>query len=234
MAFVQSSALLKDLISLVYPRVCVACDSLLYKHEQFLCSHCAVHLPLSNFHLESANPVERLFYGRVPLHRVASMYLFTKGGKVQKILHEIKYEGNRELALMLGQEYGRQLLTGGFIQEDVLVPVPLHPKKQRQRGFNQSEAFARGIAETASCVLLPDALKRTEFTSTQTRQKKYDRWKNVHDRFALADHGISGKNVLLIDDVITTGATIEACCTELIKAKPKRISVVSLAFAPLN
>jgi ComF family protein len=226
-------SLWRDFISLIYPRNCVACSHSLFKHENHLCTTCYLGLPRSDFHKEKDNELERVFAGRVPLLKACSYYLFEKSGKVQKVLHSIKYKSNTELAVQLGNWYADSLKECEEIaSSDVIIPVPLHKKKHRQRGFNQSEEFAKGLSKTLNIPLSSDNLVRNQFTNTQTRKKKFERWQNVEGKFELKDpESLKNKTVLLVDDVITTGATIDACYQALNKAEGIKINVLSLAYA---
>jgi ComF family protein len=223
---------IRDFMALVYPRNCLACTNSLFRHEEFICNHCYTNLPKSNFHLQPENELERIFHGRIQLQRAGSYYLFEKSGKVQQLLHHIKYKGNKALANELGKWYGASLKETEFAKADVIVPVPLYPKKLKQRGFNQSEEFAKGLSEVLNIPLFSSHLIRTDFTSTQTRKKKFERWENVKDKFELLDpERLSGKKIILVDDVITTGATIDACYQALSTAPGITVEVLSLAYA---
>lgn len=222
-----------DFISLIYPRSCVCCSDLLLKSDEFICNYCYVNLPKSNFHREENSELDKVFYGRVPLQKAGSYLLFEKSGKVQKLLHSIKYQKNVDLAVKLGQWYGEQLKENETIaKSQVIIPVPLHKKKQNERGFNQSEAFANGLSKVLNIPVYNQQLIRTQYTQTQTRKSKAERWENVKDKFEVKDPEVlNNKTVLLVDDVITTGATIEACYQALQQAKPLHVNVVSLAYA---
>lgn len=223
----------EDFIALVYPRSCLCCGEIMQRHEEHICNYCYLNLPRSHYHLQENNPIEKLFYGRVPVYAAASYYLFNKQSGIQKLLHDIKYKGNRRLAQAIGQWYGAELKgSGRFGDVDCIIPVPLHAKKLRQRGYNQSELFAKGLAESMKNVVNTSDLQRMQFTTTQTKKSKFERWENVEDTFKLAEgHGLAGRHVLLVDDVITTGATIEACVMELQKAEGIKVSLASIAFA---
>lgn len=222
-----------DLISLIYPRACAACGGSLLKHEQEVCNFCYVSLPKTNFHLQSLNPVKNIFYGRVELETASSFYLFQKKGSVQKILHAIKYRGNQELARLVGTWYAEDLYEDPHLMRSAcIIPVPLHSRKLKQRGYNQSEAFAKGLAEGLKIPLNTSVLKRVEHTASQTRKGRFERWENVEDTFEVTeDQSLKHQHMILVDDVITTGATIESCCRALQKIEGIRIHVLSIAFA---
>ncbi len=225
--------LINDFLSLIYPRHCEACANSLFKHETFICNHCRLNLPKSNYHKNAENELSRTFTGRVPLQNSLCFYLFEKNGKVQKLLHAIKYQNQKELALFIGDMYAKDLEKEQRVYNfDVIVPVPLHHKKLKARGFNQSEWFAKGLAEGLKKPLDVTAFERTQETSTQTKKKKYQRWENVDGIFNLKDkHTFVNKHVLLVDDVITTGATIEAAWMALKDVEGITLSVASIAFA---
>lgn len=221
-----------DFIALIYPRNCVACGNSLYKHEEQLCNYCYLNLPKTNFHKQQGNPVDALFYGRTPLMLASSFYLFVKKGSVQKVLHAIKYKHNKDLAVLVGIWYAEDLKHSVISTADFIIPVPLHSKKFKIRGYNQSEEFASGLCEGLNIPLNTSVLKRKEFTQTQTKKSKYERWENVEDVFELNNPDVfRNKHIVLVDDVITTGATIEACCQLLHQIEGIKISVLSIAFA---
>ena len=225
--------MLNDFLALIYPRNCVACGNSLYKHEEQVCNYCYTNLPKTNFHKQARNPVDALFYGRTPLLLASSFYLFTKKGGIQKILHAIKYKHNKDLAVLVGNWYAEDLKTNDIISKaDFIIPVPLHSKKFKIRGYNQSEEFAEGLAEGLKIPLNTSVLIRKEFTETQTKKNKYERWENVEDVFELiVPETFKNKDIVLVDDVITTGATIEACCQLLQQIEGIQISVLSIAYA---
>jgi len=225
--------MLQDFLALIYPRNCVACGNSLFKHEEQVCNYCYTHLPKSNFHKQPRNPVDALFYGRTPLLLASSFYVFQKKGSIQKVLHAIKYKHNKDLAVLVGKWYAEDLKTNNIISKaDFIIPVPLHSKKFKIRGYNQSEEFARGLSEGLKITLNTSVLQRTEFTETQTKKSKYERWENVEDVFELiAPETFKNKHVVLVDDVITTGATIEACCQLLQQIEGIQVSVLSIAYA---
>ncbi|MBA2610701.1 MAG: ComF family protein [Bacteroidetes bacterium] len=225
--------LINDFMSLIYPRHCEACVNGLFKHETYICNHCKLTLPKSNYHKNGQNELNQTFAGRVPLNYGLCFYLFEKSGKVQKLLHAIKYEDQKELAQFIGELYAQELAKEGTLAEvDVIVPIPLHKKKLKLRGYNQSEWFAKGLAKALEKPLDIDSFERAHETSTQTKKKKYQRWENVEGIFTIKDHNaLINKHILLVDDVITTGATIEAAWMALKNVEGIKLSVASIAFA---
>lgn len=224
---------INDFLSLIYPRCCEACDRLLYAHERLMCNHCRLNLPKSNYHLSTDTELDKVFYGRVPLVYAWPFYLFEKSGRIQKLLHAIKYQGQKELAYFIGTLYGEDLKRTALVASiDLVIPVPLHPKKLRSRGYNQSEWFAKGLSERLKKPLVTDQVERLTDTETQTRKTKYQRWENVEGVFSCHNtQALENKHVLLVDDVITTGATIEAVHHALKDIEGIRLSVASIAFA---
>jgi ComF family protein len=225
--------LINDFMSLIYPRRCEACSNLLFKHEIFICNYCVLNLPKSNYHKQPGNELEQVFAGRIPFESATCFYVFEKSGRVQRLLHHIKYQGQKDLAAHIGKQYAKELLKDkGTLGFDAVIPVPLHKNKLKQRGFNQSEWFAKGIVEAAQVPLDTMSLERVAETATQTRKKKYERWENVEGIFRLSEkHDLKEKHVLLVDDVITTGATLEAAWMALKDVEGIRISVAAIAFA---
>lgn len=226
--------LINDIVSLLFPQVCAACSQLLYRNEETVCLSCRYLLPLTGYETQHDNPVARIFWGRVHLENVTACYFFSKQGKVQHLVHELKYKRNRDAGLFLGAETGKTLLTSGWSKSiDVVVPVPLHPKRQRKRGYNQSEVLARGIKETTGFRIVVNNLIRDVASETQTRKSRAERWENVKDIFTVCHaEELSGKHILLVDDVITTGSTIEACAQTLLGIEGVKVSVAAAACAP--
>ena len=194
---------------------------------------CLYHLPKTNFHLHEENPVSRVFWGRVNLHAATSFLFFSKGGKVQKLMHNLKYRGKKRVGLYLGKLFGHDLKKSELFKTvEVVIPVPMHPAKQHKRGFNQSALIAQGIADSMNVEVQTDNLIKTINTSSQTKKSRYNRWQNVKDVFQVVDKkSLEGKHILLVDDVITTGATIESCAQLLVSLNNVSVSVVSLAYA---
>jgi ComF family protein len=226
--------LIDDFISLLFPRICAACGNSLWKQEETVCLSCEFHLPRTNFHLSLENLVSRLFWGRVNLESAAAYLYFNKGNKVQRLIHQLKYKGRKDIGIYLGRQYGQHLRYSPFFQTvQLIVPVPLHTKKLMQRGYNQSEQFAIGLGESMKIPVDPDAICCRKETETQTKKSRFRRWQNVADIFEVKDPGsLAMKHVLLVDDVITTGATLESCIRALSSIHGIRISVATIAVAP--
>lgn len=223
---------IKDFLSLVYPKICQVCDKSLFKHEEVICKKCYHHLPRARFTGDPRNPAAQVFWGRVPLKMVITGFLYNKGNAIQQLIHNFKYRGHKNIGIFLGEELGNEI-SGISALDDIsfILPVPLHPKKQKKRGFNQSEVIAKGIAAKTNTEVNNSILIRKSFSTTQTRKSKYERWENVESIFALKDEkAIENKHILLVDDVITTGATIEACVLCLLKAEGVRVSIAAVAF----
>ena len=225
--------LFDDFFTLFYPRLCLACHKNLSPKQHLICIHCQYLLPRTNFHLEKENRFTEKFWGRIKLEAGAALYYFSKGGRTQELIHQLKYNGKSKLAYKLGQLYGIDLAQSPlFSTVDLIIPVPLHPKKKRIRGFNQSELIVRGLADTMKKAWAKDILIRVEMTATQTQKTRMDRFENVRQAFQLKNtEKIKGKHVLLVDDVLTTGATLEACALVLLEASNVRISMVTIAYA---
>jgi ComF family protein len=224
---------LKHLFSLFYPNVCMACSNALLAGEQHICINCLITLPKTHFHVDDDNPVARSFWGRAPVKSAAAYYYFKKGTGVQNLLHNLKYKGQKDMGVSLGLAYGAELKqSANFNSVAVIIPVPLHKKKLRQRGYNQSEYFAKGLAQGMGAVLDTASLIKSVHTQSQTKKSRIERVKNVEDVFTVTNtQQLAGKHVLLVDDVITTGATIEACALKLAEVDNITISVVSIAYA---
>jgi ComF family protein len=221
------------LVDLFYPKLCLSCGRKLLETERVICTHCKVDLPRTNFHLKKDNPVEILFWGRCNVYSAAAYYRYLKGGNVQQLIHNFKYKGFQEIGVYIGEQYGRQLMESEYFKTvDYLIPVPLHPKKKLKRGFNQSEVFGKGLEKSMAAKLDTDNLHRLIHTSSQTKKSRWERYKNVSDIFGIHDaEKLRGKHVLIIDDVITTGSTIEACVQKLNEIEGIKISVAAMATA---
>jgi ComF family protein len=228
--------LLKDFVSLFYPEVCLACGEGLVAKEEFVCTACMFKLPKTDFHKQQDNLLFNTFRGRANIAMAAAYCYYEKGNMVQKLVKELKYNGKKELGTYLGKWYGNELKQSSHFEKvEAIIPVPLHPRKLRKRGYNQSAYIAKGLAMSLDTECLENALARVKNTETQTRKSRYSRWENVQNIFEVKDKNmIMGKNILLVDDIISTGATIEACYRAIEAAQPASISVASLGYTPVS
>jgi ComF family protein len=222
-----------DLSGLFYPELCQACDDLLIPGEKVFCTRCMATLPQTGYHLYEDNPVAQQFWGKVPLKRAAACWHFQKGERVQRLLHRLKYDHKPEIGVRSGELYGQQLIRSeSFRNIDLILPVPLHPQKLKIRGYNQAASFAEGLSRSMKVEWRNDLLLRARHTSTQTRKSRFARFLNVGSAFAVASHvALSGRNILIVDDVITTGSTFEACAVKLLEAADLTVSVAAMAYA---
>lgn len=193
---------------------------------------CILSLPETNFHYYAANPVEKIFWGRLPLVSATAQYYFSKESLMQTLMHQVKYKRNKELGRQLGLFMGNEIIKSNrFKTVDVLVPLPLFPAKEKKRGYNQATILCEGMAEAMKIEIANDVIIRPQPTETQTKKGRMDRWKNMEGKFALINADkLKGKHVLLVDDVVTTGATLEACGQELLKAEGIRVSIATLCY----
>lgn len=224
------------LLHLAFPHICEGCGSSVLQDDHLLCLECLTSLPETGYLENSPNPVEKLFWGRLPLEHAAAHYYFTKESMMQELMHQFKYRGNKTLGLYLGRLLGQAIeASQKFEDVDVLVPLPLHPAKERKRGFNQSTILCEGIASVWKRDILDKVVVRTTNTETQTTKNRIERWKNMEGNFELKNpKSLVGKHVLLIDDVVTTGATLEACGKAILEAADNKLSVVTLCFSSGN
>ena len=223
-----------DLWNLFFPHSCLLCGRQLISGERVLCLKCLSGLPRTQFHLRKDNIVECNFWGKIPVEHATSFLYYAKGGNVALILYAMKYHGRKKLCRNMGRLMAGELLASGFFEGiDYLLPVPLYRSRLRQRGYNQSELLARGISEVTGVSLCTDAIVRSRNNATQTHKSGYARWKNVEGLFQPTVNApkLEGKHILLVDDVLTTGATLIACADALSELKSIRISVLTLAWA---
>jgi ComF family protein len=226
-------ALVNDFISLFFPRLCAGCGEPLVHGEEEICIRCLADLPRTGFARFADNQVAQIFWGRVPLVDAVSLCYFEKGSRLQRMFHRMKYRREPGVGEILGRELGIELFSSSrFASLDALIPVPLHPKKEKKRGYNQSEYIARGIGEMMNLPVITDALIRSVYTSSQTRKNRYHRWENVKGIFQVTKpEKLENLHLLVVDDVVTTGATLEACCTPLLGIPGVKVSIATLACA---
>jgi ComF family protein len=211
----------------------MACKDGLVKGEDILCTRCILELPRTDFHKDPGNPIFQQFFGRIRIRYAFAFLHYRKGGKVQRLLHELKYFNKPQIGNRIGMAYGAELAESGLESGfDCIVPMPLHPSRQRRRGYNQSEGFAQGLARTLRAQCVTGAVLRSRPTETQTRKSRLKRWENVESVFVAANPDqIRHKRVLLVDDVITTGSTVEACGHALLSAGCSELSIAGIAYA---
>ncbi|MFL5807926.1 MAG: ComF family protein [Flavisolibacter sp.] len=221
------------LLHLAFPHVCEGCGRDLPDVNQAVCLRCLSSLPSTNFHMFPNNPIEKIFWGRLPVTYATSQFYFTRESLIQQLMHQFKYKGNKDLGLFLGRLMGHALSASNrFSYLDGLIPLPLFHAKERKRGFNQATILCDGIAEVLSIPVMQNIIGRKSFTETQTKKGRIERWQNMEGRFELINSkALEQKHVLLVDDVITTGATLEACGRELLKIEDLRLSIATLCYS---
>ncbi len=219
---------------LLFPHICVGCGSDFVDKDAFLCLECINDLPHTNFARHANNPAEVMFWGRVPIVAVMCELYFSKVSMMQNLIHEFKYKGNQDLGIFLGNLIGKSLINSNRFKDiNLLIPIPLFMEKEKRRGYNQAKILCDGISQVTKLpIITKDNVVRIVNTQTQTKKKRLQRWKNVDKTFrVLKPKELEGKHVLLVDDVITTGATLEACASEIIKIKDTKVSIATLALA---
>ncbi|WP_158989733.1 ComF family protein [Mucilaginibacter sp. L196] len=228
-----SRSYIADFVGLLFPQLCPACGEALMANEHVICTSCQYSLPLTNFHLQPDNIVARQFWGKVNVQAAYALYYFTKGGKVQNLVHHLKYKGMQQIGHAVGNIAGVQLVKNEiFYSADVIIPVPLHKKRLKQRGYNQSTCFADGLAHKLNAVVDVTSLIRTRATETQTKKGRFTRFENMQEVFMITDpEKLKNKHILLVDDIVTTGSTLEACAVELLKIDGVRLSIATIAYA---
>ncbi len=219
-----------DFLNLIFPAACLACRETLLKNEQHICTHCRYDLPRTNYHLLENQEVKQRFVGRIKLDFASSYLFFRKGGSVQAMLHALKYNGNEEIGKILGNWYGEELKQAGHTW-DTILPVPLHPSKLRKRGYNQTDSFAEGLSESLTTNWEKDNLVRLKANISQTKKSsRVERWQNVDSIFGIKEpRKLRDQKVLLVDDILTTGATLEACAQTILEAGCQSLSIATIA-----
>lgn len=222
------------LLDLISPRLCVVCGNRLAVTEETLCSKCYLHLPRTDFgHDLYENVMAKLFWGQMAIEKATALFYYEPHAETAQILYEMKYKNHPEIGVVMGRMMAKELMRNGLFEGiDAIVPVPLARKRERQRGYNQSLELARGVSEVTGLPIANKVVRRTKFVGSQTQRGRWERNENVEDVFELVDSdSISGKHLLLIDDVVTTGATIIACAQEMRKASNVKFSVLALGYS---
>lgn len=222
-----------DFLSLIFPRVCQSCGDRLVQNERVICMNCLADIPFTNYHLERENNLEKELWGRCYVERAAAWCYYRRGSRVQRLVHRLKYNGIKDIGIYMGEYYGNILKKSGFLENiDLIIPVPLHPSRIRRRGFNQSLVISAGISKATGIDVESNILHRSLESSTQTRKSRVERWENVEGIFEISGaNTINNMHVLLVDDVITTGSTVEACVLALKKIEGVKVSVAAIATA---
>jgi len=221
--------LMSDFMSLLYPNPCPGCHDILESNEEIICTTCRVKLPKTNFLPQTENQIEKLFWGKVNIVKATAFLQFHKSSLVKNLMHELKYRGNEEVGELLGRLCASDYLETDFFNDiDVIIPVPLHVSKQRQRGYNQCSSICRGISELTEIEIKNEGLIRNRANATQTKKSRFARWKNTKDLFSVNGTELRGKHVLLVDDVVTPRSTLESC-TKALTDQGNLVSIIAIA-----
>ncbi len=228
----MKAGIFNNLLDFLYPRTCEVCGRLLTEGEELLCTYCFMDLPRTGFHRYRDNPVAALFWGRARVEYASSFIYFEKGSRYQELFHRLKYQGRKDIGIELGRLFGRELGDSPFANSDIIVPVPLHPKKEKKRGYNQSEMIARGLGLSLKMDINSHDLIRAVDSGSQTRHGRYERFLNMEGIFQVREaSSFMDLSLILVDDVVTTGSTLEACCVPLLNSGAREIMVLTLAMA---
>lgn len=223
----------KDFFLLFFPETCFACTIVLFKGEHYLCLDCLEHLPKTKFHTSENHALAKLFWGRLQLESVNALYYYQKDSKVQHLIHQLKYKRQPNLGIFLGSTYAKEIKP--YLEQlkiDAIIPVPLHKKRLKKRGYNQSLMIAKGISKEIQTPIFEHILLKQDNQESQTKKNKFQRWVNVSESYLMKDTDeLVGKHILLVDDVITTGSTLESCASILIKKGKCKVSLLSIAFS---
>ena len=227
------SNLFKDTVHLFYPHVCTGCGTDLLPVDNLLCLECITHLPHTRYAQYANNPIEKIFWGRLPVTAAHSEFYFAKESLIQHLIHQLKYKSNQQIGMYLGELTGTSLMNSNRFQHlDYIVPLPLYPDKERKRGYNQAAVICEGMSAVMNVPVLLNNVVRRHSTETQTKKHRAERWENVSGSFMINEPAkLEGKNILLVDDVITTGATLEACGSVIASIKGTKLSIATLSMA---
>ena len=230
---INTRKLFNDFVNLLYPHNCAGCGSDLLENDQSICIHCYTNLPETNYAALAGNPIEKIFYGRLNVEEATAGYYFSKSSVLQRLIHQLKYNGNTEVGHQLGQWLGLELQKSNLFHSiHALIPLPLYLSKEKKRGYNQATVLCEGVSEIMNIPILNNVVLRKRYTDTQTKKGRSERLQNVDGSFELADPGaLHQKHALLVDDVITTGATLEACGLVIKEARDVKLSIATLAWS---
>lgn len=231
----KTNNVFKDFTGILYPPLCAACGNVLLRQERVLCLRCMMELPRAGFHDDPENQVAQMFWGRVAVQHATAFMYFYSDSRYRQILYELKYRGQYHTGIEMGRMFGQELKLTPFDKVDLVHPVPLHRRKKRKRGYNQSALLARGISEAIGKPVAENLIRRVVYTDSQTTRSRYERWENVEGIFDVRETDkLKGKHILLVDDVITTGSTLEACASTLLSLEGVSVSVAVLAYVKLD
>jgi ComF family protein len=217
---------------LFFPHYCLGCAADFISTKEVICARCKIALPTTHFMDSDNNTIEKIFWGRLPIINAGALYYFNKHGLIQQLLIALKYKNNIEAGIFLGKELGKSLLTAErFSSIDAIIPLPLHPKKEYKRGYNQAQIIAQGIQEKWPKPILQNTVIRLVDSKTQTHENRANRWENMKNIFHVPNpDALIGKHILLIDDVITTGATLEACGQAILSVPNTKLSIAAVGY----
>lgn len=222
----------RSITDLFFPHYCLGCGTDIINNGQIICLRCHQQLPVTNFQHFADNPVEKIFWGRMPLFAAASHFYFSKKSVLQQLLHQLKYKGNKEVGFALGEMMGAAFIQSSrFSKADGLIALPLFPSRERKRGYNQAAVICQGFSSASGIPFVEGAVSRKKFTHTQTQKNRIERWQNMEGRFEVVQkEALINKKLILVDDVVTTGATLEACGQELLKVTGVQLGIATLAY----
>lgn len=232
-SLLKHGGILSDIRHLIFPQKCLSCDCELTRSENSICSLCTTNFTETNFHLtDEPTIMDKIFWGRISIYKTYALFFFEKAKTTQKILFQLKYKNNPAVGHYFGKEIAKRIrLNADFHDVDVYIPIPLHPKKEFTRGYNQSEALAKGITQELDVPMDVRSLKRVQHGVSQTKKARYERWNSIQSTFKVKGSILKYKHIVLVDDVITTGSTIEVVASMILEMHPKaKISVVTLAI----